>query len=239
MRMEMETEGAYKEYTVTRRIEETPTAVTLWLSPQKGERPGFISGQFVNVLLPERGVEAKSYTLQSIPSDEGLAFTVRVAGDFSRTLAGRRVGDTVHLSPPYGFFYPVDETTPRLFLAGGIGVAPFMSIIRASLESGALPPTLLLYSNRSEGDIVFREALEELEHRAPQLSIRHFITREPAKASGFTPGRISSEHLAAVLRVYGGAHCFLCGGIAFVRDMRLALKTLGAPEESIFTEAFF
>ena len=233
----METE--YKEYAVTRRIEETPSVVTLLLSPRNGKRPHFIPGQFVNVLLPERGVEAKSYTLSGIPADSELSITIRVAGGFSRMLAGRKTGETIHLSPPYGFFYPVDAVTPRLLVAGGIGVAPFMSIIRASVERESMPPTLLLYSNRSSYDIAFRDTLEALQKSAPQLSIQHFITREPAGASNFTRDRISSEHFAAALRAYGAPHCFLCGGVAFVRDTRLVLKSLDVPEEAIFTEAFF
>jgi nitric oxide dioxygenase len=228
----------YKIYLVEDRIEETSTTTTLQLAPKKGRRPDFIPGQFVNVLLPSRGMDAKSYTISSIPADRCLSISVRSAGEFSQTLAAYTIGKELSVSEPYGYFYPVDDTTPRVFLAGGIGVMPFVSIIRASLGSG-MPQTLLLYSNRTVGDIPFRSLLDELEKNNPQLLVRYCVTREHGSDEDVIYNHIDKPLLLETLQEYHAAHFFLCGSIAFVRDMRLALKALGVVEDAIFTEAFF
>src|SRR3989344_1337537 len=151
----MDTE--YRPYRVEKKIQETPSTSTLFLLPLSGVRPDFIAGQFVNISLPEHGPEAKSYSISSSPRELHLALSVRAAGNFSRALLAKGVGDELLLSDPLGYFYPEDDGRPRVFVAGGIGVAPCMSIIRSAHEAGAMPRTLLLYSSRSAEEVVFKE----------------------------------------------------------------------------------
>lgn len=224
----------YRPYIVRAVRRETPTVVELSLEPKEGSRPDFIPGQFVNISLPEVGPEAKSYTIASSPRDARIFIAVREAGVFSRALCARKAGEEVLLSEPLGYFYPEDNATPRIFVAGGIGVMPFVSIARA----GADAPTLLLYSNRSALDVPFRSVLSELQTENKNLSIRYFITREDAP-EGEVAGRISAERLRDALEENSGGNFFLCGSIAFVRDMRLALNKIFVPEEKIYTESYF
>ncbi|KKW36005.1 MAG: Flavodoxin reductase [Candidatus Adlerbacteria bacterium GW2011_GWA1_54_10] len=233
MRLRMNNE--YRPYIVYAKRRETPTVVELSLEPQDGVRPDFIPGQFVNISLPEVGPEAKSYTIASTPLDELIVVAVREAGDFSQALCGRKVGEEVLLSEPLGYFYPEDAQTPRVFVAGGIGVMPFVSIARAG--SGA--STILLYSNRAAHDVPFHAMLSELERENKNFSVKHFITRENSPLHGAVNGRIGPEHLARALQDYPEGNFFLCGSIIFVRDMRLVLKDLFVPEERIYTESFF
>ena len=228
----------YREYQVVRHIERSPTTATLWIVPAVGDRPDFIPGQFVNILLPGHGSDAKSYSISSVPSDPGFALTVRAAGPFSRTLAARREFETLLVSSPYGYFYPVDTKTPRLCLAGGIGICPLISFICASVEENACPKTALLYSNRNAKEMVFYDLCCRLS-RGGLLSVRYFLTREQGTLPGAVHGRIGAEHLREVWQQDPEGPWFLCGSIAFVRDMRLMLKSLRVPEEVIFTEAFF
>ena len=227
----------YTPYVVSRRVVETPTISTVWLFPKEGERPDFISGQFVNVHVPELGSEAKSYSIASTPRDAGLALTVRVSGNFSRAILARGVGDELLLSEPLGYFYPEDNT-PRIFLAGGIGIVPYMSIIRDSIEKGTPVETVLLYSNRTHEDVAFKTALDVHTRESP-LTVRHFITRASGSVPGTTYSRIGGEHLKEVVCAHPEAHIYVCGSVPFVRDMRLYTKELGVPEERQFAESFF
>ena len=224
----------YRPYIVRAKRRETPTVVEFSLDPQKGPRPDFIPGQFVNISLPEVGPEAKSYTIASSSRSAGISIAVREAGDFSRALCAREEGGDLLLSEPLGYFYPEDDLSPRIFVAGGIGVMPFISIARTS----AAAPTLLLYSNRSALDVPFRAVLSELQIENKNFSVRYFITREDAP-EGAVSGRIGAEHLAKAWEEHPNGNFFLCGSIAFVRDMRLALKKNFAPEERIYTESYF
>ncbi|MEK7068439.1 MAG: FAD-binding oxidoreductase, partial [Patescibacteria group bacterium] len=146
-------DNRYAPYIITKRREETPTVVELVLAPKEGARPAFVPGQFIDILLPSHGADAKSYTISSTPHEEGFTIAVRRAGTFSQALCDKKEGEVLSVSEPYGFFYPVDAKTPRLFLAGGIGITPCISIARAGSAAGERAPTLVYYSNRSYADV--------------------------------------------------------------------------------------
>lgn len=228
----------YRDYTVTARTAETPNVVTLQLTPKDGAVPVFIPGQFVNAILPQFGAEAKSYSIASIPGADTLSLTVKPKREFSHALASLKAGETLTLSEPCGFFYPEDETTPRICVAGGIGIVPFMSMFRDSEKKNISVPTMLLYSNRLASDRPFLTELAEHE-KVSRCTVRHFVTGEGQDAPGATLHRIGAEDLASAKEALPGANFFLCGGIEFVRDMRIALKSMGVSESAIFTEAFF
>ena len=138
-----------------------------------------------------------------------------------------------------GFFYPEDDTTPRIFVAAGIGIIPFMSLLRHESTKDTPVPTLLLYSNRSSSDLPFLHELSQHEHEC-RCSVTHFVTGEN---DGTVPNaishRITAEDLATAHTQKPDATFFLCGSIGFVRDMRLLIKETGVSEGDIFTEAFF
>ena len=228
----------YREYVVKDVVAETPTVTTFYLMPKNGEVPAFIPGQFVNAILPQFGPEAKSYSIASIPEDGMLALAIRPTGEFSRTLAGLARGNTLQLSEPCGFFYAEDETTPRIFVAGGIGIVPFISMLRSAHEKKTKTPTMLLYSNRLASDRPFLKELVE-HQEAGRCTIRHFVTGEREGDVTAFLHRIGPDDLSSARDALPSANFFLCGGIEFVRDMRLALKSIGVSEDSIFTEAFF
>jgi ferredoxin-NADP reductase len=225
----------YRPYTILGRVDEAPGVFTFLLRPAAGERPAFIAGQFVNIALPGY-TEVKSYSIASPPRDEHWAVTVRTAGPFSTALAAHKIGDTLSVSEPLGYFYIDPAPAPRLWLAGGIGITPFMSMLRDN--AAVLFPTLLYYSNRTAEDVVFKKELERASAQNPVFKMRHFITREPA-AADVTEGRIKVEDLKAALTQLPGAQVYLCGSIGFVRDYWSALRKLGVPEGRLFTEAFF
>ncbi len=219
----------YKPYTIVKRIEETPGVASFYLQPAVGETPMFVAGQFINISLPGY-TEAKSYTIASAPQSELWAITVRAAGAFSTKLMSHQVGDTLAVSEPLGYFCADPAAAPRLWLAGGIGITPFMSMLR---EGKTISPTTLYYSNRNAEDIVFKDELEQY-----PITVRHFITREPAPA-GMTAGRIAEDDLKDVLQKLPECQVYICGSIGFVRDYWSLLRRLGMSEHRLFTEAFF
>lgn len=229
----------YEEYEITHRISRTDVVVTLWLVPKRGERPDFIPGQFVNVKDPAGSPEAKSYTIGSTPEDPGVSLTIRAQGPFSRALVARSPGETLLLSEPLGYFYPPDSETPRICIAGGIGIMPFASFIRASIEEKRSPATELLHSEKTTDDLLFRNLFFKLAQEDKNFQVRYFLTRDREGIPGAAHRRIGREDMDAMRQKYPQGHFFLCGSIPFVRDMRLMLKELSVPEETIFTESFF
>ena len=229
----------YREWQVLARGTEAPGVETLRIAPLAGELPTFTPGQFVNVLLPALGPESKSYSIANARDDTAFALTVRTIGAFSRALCALEGGARLQVSLPLGYFYQTDPARPRTLVAGGIGIVPFMSMLRSERGKQGSVDTVLLYSSRTKEDAAFLSELDALKNERNTLHVFHFLTRAAETHGGAYVRRIGAPDLLDMDRRYPTGDFFLCGSIAFVRDMRLHLKQNGIPEERLFTESFF
>src|SRR5690242_7648883 len=150
--------------TVVEIRQETPSVKSLIL-----DVPGWIrhaAGQHVDVrLTAEDGYQTqRSYSIASPPEDTYLMLTVEriEGGEVSPYLTDElRVGDRIELRGPIGgyFVWEVRLGGPLLLVGGGSGIVPLMAMLRHRQAAGSHVPTRLLYSARSEEDIIFREEL--------------------------------------------------------------------------------
>jgi ferredoxin-NADP reductase len=217
--------------------DETATARTLVLDVPGW--PGHLPGQHVDLrLTAEDGYQAqRSYSIASGPAGSRLELTVQAVGDgeVSTYLVGEvRAGDRLELRGPVGgwFVWRPEWTEPVLLLAGGSGVVPLMSMVRARGAAGA--PVRLLYSVRSPADVIYRA---ELGAAAPGVSVRYAWTRLPAP--GERAGRVDAARLAAyawppALR----PRCYVCGPTGFVEAMADLLVAAGHEPGWVRTERF-
>ncbi len=242
-------------YTVREKISETADVVTLRLALQNklATVPPFIPGQFITVYFPELGTpEGKAYSISSTPSETTLAITVKAMGEFSCRLSSLAVGDALTASLPYGYFYTESEDTDLIMLAGGIGVAPFRSMICDVLTITAeqnSPQSIrhitLLYSVRTVADIIFKKEFDNLQKKYKNFHVTYFITREKNIPLEMVGERIDGENIKNILKKNSAqsevniTEFLLCGSISFTRDMWHTLRLLNTPEENILTEAFF
>lgn len=227
---------------VIREVREEAPSVKSFILEAEGERPDFISGQYLTVHLKDfEPAEGKSYSISSGYGDEFVRLTVKEAGPFSRALSGHRVGDTLTTGAPYGFFYPEEDAHDIVFVAGGIGITPVMSIIETLARRGHDGALSLFYSNRTHGDITFRETLESLEREAPNLHIFHHITREPVNNERHRIGRITGASVLNSLPedTRSVSDYFICGSIDFTKSMWRELKEAGVPVTQLYTEGFY
>lgn len=226
-------------YTVEEVIKETANVSTLKLSCEGG-LPPYKAGQFITVFFPETGhMEGKSYSISSSPSEKTLNLTVKGMGAFSNKLLAKQPGDTITGSLPYGYFYSESDTSSLVILTGGIGIAPFRSMILHVLEKHPGRKILLLYSNKTKDSIIWKKEFDELAAKSGgALTLHYYLTQEETP-EGMIPGRIIVDDIAKELHLHDDAEFFLCGSIAFVRDYWKGLKEAGVLEEKIYTEAFF
>jgi ferredoxin-NADP reductase len=229
-----------KPYKIIAKIPETADVLSLRLvDGEKGGQPDFIAGQYVTVLFPELGVPSgKAYSLSSSPSDDYLQITVKKIGEYSSRLHQLEIGDELLVSEPYGFLNP-EFDAPIMAIAGGVGIAPIISIIRDALERKTSHQIELIYSNRTIDDIVFRKDLENLMSEHKQLRIKHFITRQQKLPVGFRAGRIDVKKILARRMPSPETFYFICGREDFVGDMWRGLIASSVPENKIATETFF
>ena len=204
----------------------------------------FKAGQAVNLALidpPETDAKGNSrtFSVASAPDEQTVQIATRMRDTaFKRVLGSLPAGASVKLRGPMGnFTLPDDPAQPVVLLAGGIGITPFMSMLRHAEREGSKRPRVLLYANRSERDAPFLFELNRLARTGTGLRMVSTIT-ETAPAPGTWAGIADPELLARELRGVESPIYFLAGPPGMVGALRKALGAMGAREDAIRTDEF-
>ena len=229
--------------TITRIARRTPTIKSFDLD-LGGHELGFKPGQWVDFFVTLEGAEAVGgYSITSSPSvQDSIGLAIKLdEGDHPITNWLHReaqVGDTVEISLGGDFYYTPDMGGPVVLIAGGIGLTPLMSIIRAIDEDDRSTPTTLIYSVSTPSEILFRRDLEEIARRNPAISLVFTTTRpNDEEWSGHT-GRIDDQ-LIRQTEVSPHSLFFICGPPDMIRDVIGMLVRLGAPGSRIKYEQWW
>jgi ferredoxin-NADP reductase len=206
--------------------------------------PGHRAGQHVDVrLTAEDGYQAeRSYSIASAPDDIRVSLTVQRLedGEVSPYLTEElRPGDKIELRGPIGgyFVWEPSDGGPLVLVAGGSGIVPLMAMIRTRAAAGDDTKTRLLYSSRSQDDVIYRDELERLSRNG--LGVVHTLTDgQPAGWTGYAR-RVDAEMLAEVAPAPAERPRFYaCGPTPFVEAVAEALVELGHDPRAIKTERF-
>jgi ferredoxin-NADP reductase len=225
-------------------VVETPRVKSLLLHVPGWQ--GHLPGQHVDIrLTAEGGYQAqRSYSIASPPEDELLTLTVERVddGEVSQYLVDViRAGDQFELRGPIGgyFVWTVATRGPLCLIAGGSGIAPLAAMLRHRDRRKVHAPALLLYSSRSVEDIIYREELDAMGRRDPNLRVVNTLTRrQPEGWTGYRR-RIDKMLLAeACFPPEQRPNIFICGSTPLVEDASRLLVELGHPPLTIKTERF-
>jgi predicted ferric reductase len=235
-------------WTVVGVKRETHNVHTVTLeSPRGDQHYDYLPGQFQFMrLYRPRGLsrEEHHFTVSSSPTREGIiASTIKEVGDFTSTIGQTRPGDTAEVRGAYGRFsyvlYP--EERDLVFVAGGIGITPFMSMIRHMRDSLDERSVLLLYGNRHEQDIVFRDEIDgSTRLQFPRLTVVYALTDAQPDWTG-EHGRINRR---LILKYCGpqslAAKAFyVCAPARMSTDTVGVLRDLGVGSRRIHCERFW
>ncbi|QRQ84083.1 ferredoxin--NADP reductase [Cupriavidus oxalaticus] len=218
-------------------ITETEQAHSLVFALPDGLRDAFAyrPGQFLTLRVPVDGVPLqRCYSLSSTPEvDHALRVTIKrvQSGRVSNWICDHLgAGDTVEVMPPAGVFTPPTLHGDFLLLAGGSGITPVLSIARAALRHGRGAVTLV-YANRDERSVIFREALGELANSHPgRLRVIHWLDS--------VQGPPTQRQIEELVRPWSLAECFVCGPGPFMDAAQAALQQLGVPRGKLHVERF-
>jgi len=224
-------------------VQETPRVASLYF--EVPDWPGHLAGQHVDVrLTAEDGYQVeRSYSIASAPEEARVALTVERLddGEVSPYLVGElMVGDKLELRGPIGGYFvwrAGADQRPVLLVAGGSGVVPLMAMLRHRAAAHSTTPVRLLYSSRTQADVIYREELERL--AGDGLTVHHTLTREkPAGWKGFTR-RIDAELVREVAwPASQSPSVFVCGPTSFVEAAASLLVAAGYEPGWIKTERF-
>jgi predicted ferric reductase len=198
----------------------------------------FMPGQFVylSFLNKDLGGELHPFSLSFSPRDELMRVSVKILGDFTLKMKDVvKEGDRVWLYGPYGRFsqkYFTFDYDNFVFIAGGIGVTPFLSIIRDRLSDQGRGKTLLFYSFSSEYEAVFDDEIREIKSKVGELE---YIPWNSSLKGRLTAQKVldflSSCNLKKTL-------IMICGPILMMENLKNQFISLGVSEDNIVFEKF-
>ena len=215
-------------------------AWTLVLEPDGHEGIAFHGGQFAWVAIdqPPYHIDTHPFSFASSSARPGrVEFTIKELGDFTSRIGAARVGARAYVDGPYGNFTLDPGDTGAVFIAGGVGVTPALSILLSMRVAGDARPAWLLYAVRSPETAIRSEELEEL-RSAGRLTLNYLFEEPPPGFEGES-GLLRAEVLDRVLPTHAPRlKYFICGPAPMMDVAELLLRQRGVPGSAIRTERF-
>jgi predicted ferric reductase len=202
----------------------------------------FAPGQFAWLSLRASPFAMREHPFSiasSAERPEQIELSIKALGDFTSTIKDVQVGETAWIDAPYGTF-GIDEhpgAPGYVFIAGGIGIAPIMSMLRTLADRGDRRPLVLFYGNRVWDRVAFREELESMTQRL-DLRVVHVLIEPPDDWSGergFITREVLTRHLPPAT---DGLHFFLCGPTPMTTGLERTLSAIGIPASRVHSEIF-
>jgi benzoate/toluate 1,2-dioxygenase reductase subunit len=195
----------------------------------------FEPGQYVRI-NPTGTDVSRSYSMANAPGVNRLEFFIRTvpSGAFSQWLSGAKVGDRVGLSAPHGTFFLRNEDRPRLFVAGGTGVAPFLSMLRSLATQPGVQRTTFVIGARTPGHLFALDELKRLGTQVAGMDLKIAVEQDAGDTchNGYPTDLITKLELEPSTRVY------LCGPPPMVEAGRRAVEAAGLARADVLCERF-
>lgn len=138
----------------------------------------FYPGQYLDIELPvkDKFGKTRAFTIASSPTEDFLMITPQIGRTpFKKFMEKIKTGDTISASYPAGTF-TLDESSPAFFIAGGIGITPFRSMVKYVLDRKISTPIILIYSSSKE--FAFKKELDIWQKQLPNLTIHYLDTNK-------------------------------------------------------------
>ncbi|HEV7280856.1 MAG TPA: NO-inducible flavohemoprotein [Pirellulaceae bacterium] len=255
--------NGYRKFRVDRKVRESEVVTSLYLKPADGgQLPTFQAGQYLTVRVdhPATPTSPRNYSLSDEPGVGHYRISVKRESRLAETAPDGLIsnylhdvvqpGDTLEIGPPCGEFFlqpehvgaaSPDGGRPVVFLAGGIGITPLLSMAKSLVRQGHTAPVLFVQAARNCRVQAFGSELEALQKQAPNFET-HVVYDEPTD-DDLTQGRCRSggridEEFLKTHTPYETAAYYFCGPPSFMRCIYASLKNLGVDDDRIRFEFF-
>jgi predicted ferric reductase len=230
-----------RPWTVERVEPERDRTTVLTLRPAGHDGLRFEPGQFAWITVGRSPFSVTSHPFSfcsSAEADGTVEVAIKAAGDFTSSVATVAPGTEVYVDGPHGVF-SIDqyEGAGYCLIAGGVGIAPAMSMLETLADRGDVRPVLLFAGNRTWDSIIMRERIDNLTNRL-NVTVVHVLEQPPPDwdgESGFLDDAILSRHLPARFPRF---QFFACGPTPMLAAVEAALVRIGVPADRIHTERF-
>ena len=221
--------------TVSRVEPHNDAAIVLELDVE-ATAPAFLPGQYVNIDFPGSG-QHRSYSFSSAPGESKISFLIKKipGGVMSTWLESAQAGNKVELTGPLGSFYLRAVERPLLFLAGGTGLAPFLSMLEVLAHANSQQKIHLIYGVTRNLDLVQVDAIDAYVAKLPNFSYATVV----AEADSNHPRKgWVTQHMPAEALNDGDVDVYLCGPPPMVDAVRKYFDDKGVKPNSFHYEKF-
>jgi propane monooxygenase reductase subunit len=202
----------------------------------------FFPGQYLDITIPGTD-ETRSFSMANpiCGEDALLEFVIKIYPDgrFSHYLdAELAVGDRLDISGPFGFFTLRDADNDLVFVGGGAGMAPILSLLRSMAGRGIERKATYYYGARRRRDLCFEDELRELEQTLP--GFRYVPALSEPDEEDYWAGEtgLITDVVKRRADDLGGAHAYVCGPPPMVEAAVPLLSELGVPEKHVYYDKF-
>lgn len=224
-------------FVVEKIIPETTEVESIWITGRGLDALPAEAGQFalLRFWAPGFRTQAHPFSLSRMPDGKYLRFSIKKLGDFTAAVHhSLRPGTPVFIDGPHGVFTENKCLGDKaLLIAGGIGITPLRSLAERLLSLDK--DCVLLYSNRSQKDMVFRRELAELEEGGG-FAVHHVLSGDPGWPG--ESGLLDAERIKRLVPDFAERDAFLCGPPPMVDAVKAALLSLGMSKTRIHSEVF-
>jgi len=216
----------YFKYRVINITSLTENIIEITMEPINDKRINFIPGQFIFVKFIDNNIsdEAHPFSIASANSETNLKLVIKGLGDYTRQLRNLKVGALAKIEGPFGrFSYQNIENKNQIWIAGGIGITPFLSMARTLKNKEYMID--FYYCVNNEKEAVF---LDELSKIAQNYNLRLIPFQ----------GLINADIIQKTSGDLSNRDIFLCGPPMMIKNLKKQFKTLKIPKKNIHSEEF-
>lgn len=207
--------------------------VEMTLKP-KAKPMAFLPGQFAFISIDNRrvGKEEHPFTISSSPDEDELRLSIKKSGDWTARLEAVKEGDAITVWGPYGKFGEQYLATDdkSVWIAGGIGVTPFLSMLRYTDEKQLKKDVAFFYATKNAGEAVYKKEVSEAGNRLSSVNVtEHYSDKQ---------GYLTAEEVAKQVKDVKDRRIFICGPPLMMKSLRDGFMKLGVPRRKIVFEEF-
>lgn len=227
--------------TFTERIQRTSAIASFVFATPAGLN--FRAGQYAYIVFDDQNRNNrqlnKILSFSCPPGGETIHFTKRFSNsEFSARLWALKPGERIRIVGPTGDCVFYEDLNKIAFLTGGIGITPVVSIVGYIAERALPTDVYLLYSNRTENDIAYKDLLDNYAQKHPNIKLVYTCDYEKPTDSRISFGMINKDFVLKRIPDYQERTFFIVGPPGMVNAMVDICKSLGCPPERIKAENF-
>ncbi|MEM2963657.1 MAG: FAD-binding oxidoreductase [Candidatus Anstonellales archaeon] len=231
-----------REFLIDKIVSESSEVKSFYLSPLDGKPIHFLPGQFVMISLelPNGRNQRNAYSISSSPLQTStIRITLSLHGEFTQALFQKKPGDKLKIDGPWGKFV-LDESSPldAVFIAGGVGITPLISMIKYLHETKSQRRIFLFYSSHSPSHLIFLSELSSMAQQNQNFKTIYCITGKGEAPENIKcyRRRIDAEMLSLELGQVQQKQYYICGPPPMVEGIVNLLEQMGVAYENIKNE---